>query len=159
MKRSWRILPSLAVQTGLPMVATHPVQFLHREDFNAHEVRCCIAGGYVLADPHRPKLYTEEQYLKTEEEMRALFADIPQAIDNTGGDCPTLQSGRCIAKTSAAVVSDTGRCVARRIHGAALSMRAWSVDLSFCIRTKRSEMLAARNISNAWTTSSRQSRP
>jgi DNA polymerase-3 subunit alpha len=37
----------------------------------------------VLADPHRPKLYTEEQYLKTEEEMRALFADIPQAIDNT----------------------------------------------------------------------------
>ena len=73
----------LAVETGLPMVATHPVQFLHREDFNAHEVRCCIAGGYVLADPHRPKLYTEEQYLKTEEEMRALFADIPQAIDNT----------------------------------------------------------------------------
>ena len=76
-------IAELAVETGLPMVATHPVQFLHREDFNAHEVRCCIAGGYVLADPHRPKLYTEEQYLKTEEEMRALFADIPQAIDNT----------------------------------------------------------------------------
>ena len=73
----------LAVTTGLPLVATHPVQFLHREDFNAHEVRSCIAGGYVLADPHRPKLYTEEQYLKTEEEMRALFADMPQAIDNT----------------------------------------------------------------------------
>ena len=76
-------IAELSVETGLPMVATHPVQFLHREDFNAHEVRCCIAGGYVLADPHRPKLYTEEQYLKTEEEMRALFADIPQAIDNT----------------------------------------------------------------------------
>ena len=76
-------IAQLAVETGLPMVATHPVQFLHREDFNAHEVRCCIAGGYVLADPRRPKPYTEEQYLKTEEEMRALFADIPQAIDNT----------------------------------------------------------------------------
>ncbi len=76
-------IAELSVQAGLPMVATHPVQFLHKEDFNAHEVRCCIAGGYVLADPHRPKLFTEEQYLKTEEEMRELFADIPQAIDNT----------------------------------------------------------------------------
>lgn len=73
----------LSVQTGLPLVATHPIQFLHREDFNAHEVRCCIASGYVLADPNRPKPFTQEQYLKTEEEMRALFADMPQAVDNT----------------------------------------------------------------------------
>ena len=76
-------IAELAEQTGLPMVATHPVQFLHKDDFDAHEARCCIADGYVLADPHRPRPYTEEQYLKTEEEMRALFADIPQAIDNT----------------------------------------------------------------------------
>lgn len=76
-------MAQLSVKENLPLVATHPVQFLHREDFNAHEVRCCIAGGYVLADPHRPKSYTEEQYLKTEAEMRELFADMPQAVDNT----------------------------------------------------------------------------
>ena len=76
-------MANFAVKTGLPPVATHPIQFLKKEDFTAHEVRCCIAGGYVLADPRRPKNFSPEQYLKTEEEMRELFADIPQAIDNT----------------------------------------------------------------------------
>lgn len=72
-----------AVEHELPVVATHPIQFLKKEDFTAHEVRCCIASGYVLADPRRPKDYSPEQYLKSEEEMRELFADIPQAIENT----------------------------------------------------------------------------
>lgn len=72
-----------AVEHKLPVVATHPIQFLKKEDFTAHEVRCCIASGYVLADPRRPKDYSPEQYLKSEEEMRELFADIPQAIENT----------------------------------------------------------------------------
>ena len=74
---------ALAGRVGLPVVATHPVQFLSREDFKAHEARVCIAQGYVLADPRRPKLFTPEQYFKRQEEMAALFADIPQALENS----------------------------------------------------------------------------
>lgn len=77
------LMANLSVAMGVPLVATHPIQFMRKEDFKAHEVRCCIASGHVLADPQRPHLYTEEQYLKTEDEMRALFADLPQAIENT----------------------------------------------------------------------------
>ena len=72
-----------SVAQKLPLVATHPVQFLKKEDFTAHEVRVCIAQGYVLADPKRPREYTPQQYFKTDEEMRELFSDIPQALENT----------------------------------------------------------------------------
>ncbi len=73
---------SLAARLGLPVVATHPVQFLAREDFRAHEARVCIAQGYVLGDQRRPRLFTPEQYFKTQDEMAALFRDIPQALEN-----------------------------------------------------------------------------
>src|SRR5690606_33580493 len=70
-------------RAGLPVVATHPVQFLDAAEFKAHEARVCIAQGYVLGDQRRPRLFTPEQYFKTQEEMAALFADIPQALHNT----------------------------------------------------------------------------
>jgi DNA polymerase-3 subunit alpha len=72
----------LAGRLGLPVVATHPVQFPRREDFEAHEARVCIAGGYVLADKRRPREFTAEQYFKRQEEMCALFADLPEALEN-----------------------------------------------------------------------------
>ncbi|MEC5386247.1 DNA polymerase III subunit alpha [Uliginosibacterium sp. H3] len=72
----------LAGQLGLPVVATHPIQFINREDFKAHEARVCIAQGHVLADTRRPKNFTEEQYFKTQAEMVELFADIPEALEN-----------------------------------------------------------------------------
>jgi DNA polymerase-3 subunit alpha len=72
----------LASGMKLPVVATHPVQFLRREDFVAHEARVCIAEGYVLSDQRRPRHFTEEQYFKTQAEMAQLFADLPQALDN-----------------------------------------------------------------------------
>jgi DNA polymerase III subunit alpha len=59
------------------------VQFLNRDDFQAHEARVCIAEGYVLGDSRRPKIYTEEQYFKTQDEMVTLFADLPEALENT----------------------------------------------------------------------------
>src|SRR5688572_2028673 len=74
---------ALAGRLGLPVVATHPVQFLDPDDFKAHEARVCIAQGYVLADQRRPKLYTQQQYFKTQAEMAELFADIPQALENS----------------------------------------------------------------------------
>ena len=73
----------LATRLGLPVVATHPVQFLDRDDFKAHEARVCISQGYVLADQRRPKLFTPEQYFKRQDEMAQLFADIPQALENS----------------------------------------------------------------------------
>ena len=72
----------IAGELGIPVVATHPVQFLKREDFQAHEARVCIAQGYVLADKRRPRDFTEEQYLKSQAEMCELFADIPEALEN-----------------------------------------------------------------------------
>lgn len=67
----------------IPIIAHNDVRFLEQDDFDAHEARVCIAGSYVLADPNRPRLYSDEQYLKTQQEMKALFADIPQVIGNT----------------------------------------------------------------------------
>jgi len=74
---------ALAGRLGLPVVATHPVQFLEPGEFLAHEARVCIAAGYVLADQRRPRLFTQESYFKTQAEMAALFADIPEALANS----------------------------------------------------------------------------
>ncbi len=73
---------ALAARLDLPLVASHPIQFLEREDFKAHEARVCIAEGHVLADPRRPRHFTEEQHFKTQAEMQALFADLPEALEN-----------------------------------------------------------------------------
>jgi DNA polymerase-3 subunit alpha len=73
---------ALAVKLRLPVVATHPVQFTEPDDFKAHEARVCISQGYVLGDQRRPKLFTPEQYFKSQDEMAALFADVPQALEN-----------------------------------------------------------------------------
>jgi DNA polymerase-3 subunit alpha len=74
---------ALATRLGLPVVATHPVQFLEPDDFKAHEARVCIAQGYVLGDQRRPKQFSAEQFFKSQEEMAAAFADIPQALENS----------------------------------------------------------------------------
>ncbi|HYR33540.1 MAG TPA: DNA polymerase III subunit alpha [Burkholderiales bacterium] len=74
---------ALAGRLRLPVVATHPVQFLEAEDFKAHEARVCIAQGYLLGDQRRPKAFTPEQYFKSQDEMARLFADAPQALENT----------------------------------------------------------------------------
>jgi DNA polymerase-3 subunit alpha len=73
----------LAAVAKVPVVATNDVRFLDRDDFEAHEARVCIHQGHTLDDPGRPRLYTEEQYLKDPAEMSALFADLPEALENT----------------------------------------------------------------------------
>ena len=73
----------LAAAKGVPVVATNDVRFLVPEDFEAHEVRVCIHEGFTLGDNRRPKHFSEEQYLRTPEEMAELFADIPEALENT----------------------------------------------------------------------------
>ena len=72
----------LAISAQCPVVATNDVRFLEQDDFDAHEVRVCINEGRVLDDPRRPHNYTDQQYLKSADEMQALFQDIPEALDN-----------------------------------------------------------------------------
>ena len=74
---------ALAQEHGLPVVATNEVCFIDREKFDAHEIRVCIHDGYTLDDKRRPKHYSEQQYLRSSDEMVALFEDIPEAIENT----------------------------------------------------------------------------
>lgn len=78
-----RLTCQLADEENLPVVATHPIQFLKAEDFQAHEARVCIANSEILSNPRRVKRFTEEQYLKNTQEMSALFRDIPIAIKNS----------------------------------------------------------------------------
>ncbi|EKT58251.1 DNA polymerase III subunit alpha [Providencia burhodogranariea] len=73
----------LATLRGLPVVATNEVCFLETGDFDAHEIRVAIHDGFTLSDPKRPKKYSPQQYLRTEEEMCELFADIPEALENS----------------------------------------------------------------------------
>ncbi|MBB4841706.1 DNA polymerase-3 subunit alpha [Paucibacter oligotrophus] len=72
-----------AAELKLPVVATHPVQFLGEEDFEAHEARVCVAEGETLGNPKRIKRFVPGQYFRSQADMEALFADIPSAIANT----------------------------------------------------------------------------
>ncbi|PJG82916.1 DNA polymerase III subunit alpha [Caviibacterium pharyngocola] len=74
---------ALAQEKNLPVVATNDVCFLQKEDFEAHEIRVAIHDSYTLDDPKRPKLYSEQQYFRSEQEMCELFADIPSALENS----------------------------------------------------------------------------
>ena len=78
-----RRLTHLAAKLSLPVVATHPVQFIKPEEFTAHEARTCISEGEILANTRRPKRFTAEQYFKTQAEMAELFADLPAALANS----------------------------------------------------------------------------
>lgn len=73
----------LASEFSLPIVAGNDVRFLHREDFEAHETRVCIRESRIIADPRRPRRYSSEQYLKSADEMVELFADLPEAVENS----------------------------------------------------------------------------
>ncbi|MCF6236818.1 MAG: DNA polymerase III subunit alpha [Gammaproteobacteria bacterium] len=73
----------LAIKAQMPVVATNDVRFIKSDEFDAHEARVCINQGRVLDDPRRPRDYSEQQYLRTPEEMVELFSDIPEALENT----------------------------------------------------------------------------
>ena len=72
----------IAQESNLPVVATHPVQFLSADDFDVHEVRVCIAQGEVLANQNRTKRFNPQQYFPSSEEMLQKFSDIPAATIN-----------------------------------------------------------------------------
>ncbi|MCW8194485.1 DNA polymerase III subunit alpha [Proteobacteria bacterium 005FR1] len=73
----------LAAEYACPVVATNDVRFLTADDFEVHETRVCIAEGRTLDDPRRERRYSEQQYLRSAEEMAELFSDIPEALANS----------------------------------------------------------------------------
>ena len=78
-----RAAATLAAACNLPVVATHPVQFLEPDDFEAHEARVCVSEGEMLSNPRRVKRFGQEQYFKSQAQMEALFADLPSAVRNS----------------------------------------------------------------------------
>ena len=73
----------LASKFSCPVVATNDVRFIAAGEFEAHEARVCIHEGRALDDPRRERRYSEQQYLRTADEMAELFSDIPEALQNT----------------------------------------------------------------------------
>ncbi|RNF28821.1 DNA polymerase III subunit alpha [Massilia aurea] len=74
---------ALAGRLGLPVVATHPVQFLDKSEFIAHEARVCIAEGEMLANAKRVRRFNENMCFKSQDEMAELFKDLPGALANS----------------------------------------------------------------------------
>ncbi len=73
----------LALATNCPVVATNDVRFLRADQFEAHEARVCIHEGRTLDDPRRARRYSDQQYLRSADDMAALFADLPEALANS----------------------------------------------------------------------------
>jgi DNA polymerase III subunit alpha len=78
-----RATVALGDDAGVPIVATHPIQFLAADDFRAHEARVCIAEGHTLSDNRRPRRFTAQQYFLTQAQMAEKFADLPEALANS----------------------------------------------------------------------------
>ncbi len=83
-------LVKLARSMGVPLVATNDCHYLEPGDAEAQEVLMCIQTGKTLSDENRMRMETDQLYVKSEDEMRALFPNLPEAIDNT-----MLIAGRC----------------------------------------------------------------
>ncbi len=81
-ERHLEVAIAAAHECACPVVATNDVRFLERQDFAAHEARVCIHDGRILNDPKRPRRYSDQQYLRSGQEMAELFRDLPVALDN-----------------------------------------------------------------------------
>ena len=76
-------LVRLARDTGIPLVLTNDAHYIGKEDAYYQDVLMCIQTGKTVDEPNRMRFETEEFYLKSEQEMRALFPELPEAADNT----------------------------------------------------------------------------
>ena len=77
------LLCRLSAETGIPLVATNDTHYLRKEDTHAHDVLLCIQTGKTLHEPNRMRFATQEFYLKSYQEMNALFGEIPEVLDRT----------------------------------------------------------------------------
>lgn len=73
----------LSADAGIPIVATNDVHYIEKPDSKIQQVLICIATNHILGEDTGLEFHSEEFYLKSEEEMRSLFSDVPDAVDNT----------------------------------------------------------------------------
>ena len=76
-------LLAIAKKLQAPLLATNDSHYTHREDHEAHDALLCVQTGSLMSDPDRLKFHGDQHYLKTADEMRRLFAELPEACDNT----------------------------------------------------------------------------
>ncbi|TDT16235.1 DNA polymerase-3 subunit alpha [Ilumatobacter fluminis] len=76
-------LMEIAQKIGAPLLATNDLHYTHREDHESHDALLCVQTGALISDPKRFKFHGEEHYLKSAQEMRYLFREVPEACDNT----------------------------------------------------------------------------
>ncbi len=82
-KKVMPMLTGLSVETGVPLVATTDAHYLHPEDWEFHEILLCVQTGTSISDKNRMKFGSHEVYFRTPDEMERLFAEHPEAIENT----------------------------------------------------------------------------
>lgn len=78
-----RALRELAKKYDIGLVATNDVHYVHADDSEFHDILLCVQTGRTINDPDRMRFSGPDYYLKSEEEMAALFADYPEALENT----------------------------------------------------------------------------
>src|SRR5690606_31937030 len=76
-------LVEIARRIGAPLLATNDSHYVRRSDAVAHDALLCVQTGSLMSDPDRFKFHGDEHFLKSAAEMRALFAELPEACDNT----------------------------------------------------------------------------
>ena len=76
-------LIQISRELGIPMVATNDVHYVRKEDAKAHDVLLAIQTATSINDENRMRFPNDEFYLKSEQEMRDIFASVPEAVDNT----------------------------------------------------------------------------
>ena len=115
-ERHVRAAVPLASQLGLPVVATHPVQFLEPDDFEAHEARVCIAEGETLANPKRIKRFTPEQHFKTARRWRRCLPICRLALANTLAIAQRCNLQLTLGKPRLPDFPTPGRRACRAVH-------------------------------------------
>ncbi|QPJ62877.1 MAG: DNA polymerase III subunit alpha [Candidatus Nitronauta litoralis] len=82
-KKINRELITLGKNLNLPLVATNNCHYLEKSDFRAHEILLCLQTGKTMDDQYRMRYPSDEYYFKSPEEMKEVFKDVPEAIENT----------------------------------------------------------------------------
>ncbi len=82
-KKVMPLVNRLAADTGIPLVVTNDSHYLRHDDARAHEILLCIQTGKTMSDPNRMRFEQNAFYLKTREEMMALFGEVEHALDRT----------------------------------------------------------------------------
>jgi DNA polymerase-3 subunit alpha len=152
-----RGLPPIAADLGLPLVCTNDVHYLRQTDHHPHDILLCIGTGKNVTDANRLRYHGDQFYLKTAEEMAAVFGEFPDALSNTVAIAERWTS-ICPVRSTACRTSTCRRLSSRRTT----TSRAWRATASTggdrgcrCCTSGARSGTASRSTSGGWRTRSR----